>query len=201
MDKTNELAGAADADAVAGLRYLPAFIETHEHDELMRQIDSHPWLSDLRRRVQHYGFRYDYSSRRITASMVAPPFPEWAAVFAARLADQGLAPEKPDQLIINEYLPGQGIAGHVDCVPCFSETIISMSLGSACVMEFTNGRTNRVVPVLLEPRGLVIMQGEARFDWKHGIRARKTDNFQGQIIRRARRVSLTFRKVILVVDG
>ena len=106
-------------------------------------------------------------------------------------------PELPDQLIVNEYEPGQGIASHVDCVPCFTETIASLSLGSACVMNFGNKEKERVVPLLLEPRSLVILRSDARYNWTHGIAARKTDDLQGRVIQRRRRVSLTFRKVIL----
>jgi hypothetical protein len=85
----------------------------------------------------------------------------------------------------------------VDCVPCFTDTIISLSLGSSCVLEFTNKETRQSLPLLLEPRSLVIMQGEARFAWMHGIPARKTDQYHNRTIQRGRRVSLTFRKVIL----
>jgi hypothetical protein len=64
-------------------------------------------------------------------------------------------------------------------------------------MEFTNKETRQVLPLLLEPRSLVILQGDARFAWMHGIPARKTDQYQNRTIQRSRRVSLTFRKVIL----
>jgi hypothetical protein len=41
------------------------------------------------------------------------------------------------------------------------------------------------------------MKGEARYDWLHGIAGRKTDIFEGRSIPRGRRVSLTFRNVII----
>jgi alkylated DNA repair dioxygenase AlkB len=65
-------------------------------------------------------------------------------------------------------------------------------------MNFGNKEKERVVPLLLEPRSLVILRSDARYNWTHRIAARKTDDFQGRVIER-RRVSLTFRKVIL--DG
>lgn len=52
----------------------------------------------------------------------------------------------PDQLIINEYLPGQGIAPHIDCVPCFTETIVSISLGDEYPMRFTRGDEQMDIP-------------------------------------------------------
>lgn len=45
----------------------------------------------------------------------------------------------------------------------------------------------------LEPRSLLILKDDARYQWKHGIAAGKSDNG----VKRQRRVSLTFRKVIL----
>jgi alkylated DNA repair dioxygenase AlkB len=64
-------------------------------------------------------------------------------------------------------------------------------------MNFTNKDSGEVIPVLLEPRSLVVLKGEARYGWMHGIPARKSDDVEGRTLKRSRRVSLTFRKVIL----
>jgi alkylated DNA repair dioxygenase AlkB len=186
-----------DLAQISGLMYLPEFIDQEAHDQLLSSIDSHTWLTDLKRRVQHYGFKYDYSSRRIDLSMRLGPLPNWATVLAGQLVERGLLPELPDQLIVNEYEPGQGIANHIDCVPCFTDTIASLSLGSSCVMNFTNKETRQAIPLLLDPRSLVVLRGGARYSWTHGIASRKSDVFQSRTIYRRRRVSLTFRKVIL----
>lgn len=47
-----------------------------------------------------------------------------------------------DQLIINEYQPGQGINPHIDNVKLFAEPIVSLSLGSECIMEFDREISN-----------------------------------------------------------
>ena len=123
--------------------------------------------------------------------------PSWAMTMAQRLFDEKHISELPDQLIINEYEPGQGIANHVDCKPCFGDTIISISLGSACVMDFINLRTKKKIEVMLESGSLVVLSGEARHSWTHGIAQRKTDNFNGIKTDRQLRISMTFRKVKL----
>ena len=181
---------------IVGLRYISDFINREQHDELLRQIDVQPWLTDLKRRVQHYGYRYNYKSRSVDQTMRIGPLPHWVDELAGMLCNQGLMTEKPDQVIVNEYLPGQGIANHIDCVPCFADTIISLSLGSACVMELTNKKTGQLVPLVLEPRSLVVLKDEARFVWTHGIPARKSDKVGERVINRRRRVSLTFRNMI-----
>ncbi len=196
-DEPEPIIQNAPGIGVTGLRYVPNFIDQGRHDQLLKQIDSEPWLDDLKRRVQHYGYRYNYKSRSVDPSMRIGPLPIWANVLGVMLVERGFISEQPDQVIVNEYMAGQGIANHIDCVPCFSDTVISLSLGSPCVMEMTNKRTGEIIPLLLEPRSLVILQEDARFVWTHGIPARKSDKIGDRLITRRRRVSLTFRKMIL----
>ncbi len=40
---------------IHGLSYVPNYLNTREHDELVRDIQQQPWRSDIRRQVQHYG--------------------------------------------------------------------------------------------------------------------------------------------------
>jgi len=183
-------------EQVKGLTYIPDFITPAEEAVLLNTTDQQPWLTDLKRRVQHYGWKYDYTSRRVDEPMRLGPLPDWLMDYCQRLYDEGHFPKLPDQVIINEYQTGQGIASHIDCVPCFEEMIASISLGSSCIMEFTNPATEDKINHLLEPRSLLIFSGDARYQWKHGIAARKTDKYQGQTIQRGRRISLTFRNII-----
>lgn len=46
----------------------------------------------------------------------------------------------PDQLTVNKYLPGHGIPPHVDTHSAFEDILVSLSLGSAVVMEFAPAR-------------------------------------------------------------
>ena len=180
---------------IPGLRYQLGYLDPTAQAQLLQTIDAQPWLADLKRRVQHYGYRYDYTRRTVAHDLALGPLPNWAATLALRLHAEGYTPAVPDQVIINEYLPGQGIASHVDCLPCFGDTILSLSLGSPCIMVFTERKTTRQVEVLLAPGSLLVMHGAARYDWLHGIPQRKSDVCAGQRILRARRVSLTFRTV------
>jgi alkylated DNA repair dioxygenase AlkB len=184
-------------ESIEGLTYVPDYLSESEGNALWRSITGSPWLTDIRRRVQHYGWKYDYRNRFIDYSSFLGPLPPWAQPLGERLTIDGYLKKKPDQLIVNEYLPGQGIANHVDCKPCFEETIISVSLGSRCVMDFINLRTKEKIEVLLEPHSLVVISGESRYNWSHGIPSRKTDQFAGESFERALRISLTFRNVIV----
>lgn len=186
-----------DVSNIEGLKYIPNFISEDEETLLLNSINSETWLSEIKRRVQHYGYKYDYKARTINYSMYLGLIPEWSRNIAERLVNREYLSELPDQIIVNEYHPGQGIASHIDCEPCFGSTIITISLKSPCVMDFINVETKEKIEVLLEPRSLVVINGIARYKWTHGIAARKNDFFRHLKISRYLRVSLTFRNVIL----
>jgi len=95
-------------------------------------------------------------------------------------------------MLVNEYFPGQGIAMHRDYEP-FDRTVVSLSLLSLCVMDFRHISSGRQERLLLEPRSLLILTDEARYDWEHGIASRKKDTWHGLPIERGRRLSITFR--------
>jgi alkylated DNA repair dioxygenase AlkB len=182
---------------VPGLQYIPYYISSKTEADLMYTIDRGLWLTDLKRRVQHYGYRYDYKTRSLDTTMYIGSLPYWAEDLADRLYSEGLTSALPDQVIVNEYIPGQGISDHVDCLPCFGDTIVSLTLGSSCIMEYTHVKSKAKVPVFLERSSLVVMHGDARHQWMHGIPARKSDEYHGLTYPRTRRISITFRKVAL----
>lgn len=179
---------------IAGLRYVADFLTADGEAALLAHVDANPWLADLKRRVQHYGFKYDYKARAINRSMFVGPLPPFAIEVATSLVEAQLLAKLPDQLIVNEYIPGQGITPHVDCEPCFEERIVTVSLGSHCEMELASlDGAREPERIMLEPRSALLISGEARYQWRHAIRGRLSDHGR----KRARRVSLTFRNVIL----
>ena len=183
--------------SVSGLQYTPNYLEPDHERRLLETVDSLPWLDDLKRRVQHYGYKYDYTARKVDPDMYLGPLPEWAAALGRKLLDDGLFPQLPDQLIVNEYQPGQGISPHVDCEPCFADTIASITLGSGCDMNLIRVEDGHKLVQYLERRSIIVMKDEARYHWRHAIPARKSDVRDQQRALRGRRVSLTFRNVQL----
>ncbi|WUH99121.1 hypothetical protein OHR68_37360 [Spirillospora sp. NBC_00431] len=92
---------------VPGLLCVDRWLDEDGQRQLTADIDALPWSSQLRRRVQHYGHRYDYGSRGVGGAP-APPLPGWAVALSRRLHEDGHFDRPPDQVIVNEYLPGQG---------------------------------------------------------------------------------------------
>ena len=101
----------------------------------------------------------------------------------------------PMQITANHYPPGVGLAPHIDTHFAFTGPIISLSLGSHCSMMLRKGQDELGSKLLLLPqRSLLIMSGESRYAWLHGVTARKADVVDGHLRDRERRISLTFRK-------
>ena len=123
---------------IPGLSCIENYITADRHDKLLSHVDEQLWLDDIKRRVQHYGFKYDYRARKVNYDMRIGELPGWLEELSKELYWDKYMPEVADQVIVNEYLPGQGISAHIDCEPCFKDTIVSLSLGSSCIMNFTN---------------------------------------------------------------
>jgi hypothetical protein len=80
---------------------------------------------------------------------------------------------KARQLILNLYAPGTGISAHIDLPTRFSDGILALSLGSGCAMNFVRGSEQHAL--WLPPNSALVLSGEARWEWSHGIAARAGD--------------------------
>ncbi|MBY0230832.1 MAG: alpha-ketoglutarate-dependent dioxygenase AlkB [Gemmataceae bacterium] len=174
-----------DIPAIPGLRYLPGYVTVPEEADLVRAIDAGGWNTEWRRRRQPYGASYRKGSSPL-------PMPGWGQRLADRLLADGITDVPFGQMLVNEYLPGQGIALHRDDEP-FGRTVVSLSLLSPCVMDFRHRQSGVRMRLLLEARSLLVLEDEARYCWEHGIAARKKDRWHGLPLERRRRLSVTFR--------
>ena len=185
-----------------GLEYHPRLLRPAEEHRLLALADDSDWLTDIARRVQHFGYKYDYTSRSLDETARIGPLPEWLVQLSKLVREVAseetkrlLNPDRPfDQAIINEYLPGQGIAPHIDR-DCFGPVVATVSLGSAINMDFCCRVTGSEHTQRLIPCSLLLLSGDARFKWRHGIAKRHSDTWNGHKIKRQRRVSITFRTI------
>jgi alkylated DNA repair dioxygenase AlkB len=176
---------------VPGLRLYRNFISASLEEELIKEIDAQPWVVDYDRRLQYYGYRNELE---VPYDLVAFPVPIPPGIYrlSEEIVSQGILLEQPDQVIINEYDPGQGIRPHKDR-NYFDNQICGVNLGSGCVMQFLgNGEK---IDVEIPRRSIYVMQGEARTKYKHAIPPRKKDKLDGDVKHRERRISITYRKV------
>uniref|UniRef100_UPI00398E641F tRNA (carboxymethyluridine(34)-5-O)-methyltransferase ALKBH8 n=1 Tax=Pristiophorus japonicus TaxID=55135 RepID=UPI00398E641F len=163
------------------------------------------------RRVKHYGYEFRYDNNNVDKDKPLPGgLPEICDDILEQSMEKGYIKFKPDQLTINQYEPGQGIPPHIDTHSPFEDGIICLSLGAETVMDFKHP-TGCSVAVMLPRRSLLVMTGESRYLWSHGITPRKFDvvpasemqktgTISGDISnltlnKRGTRTSFTFRKV------
>ena len=178
-----------------GAALVPDIVTEAEEERILLRISQAPWLTDLSRRVQHYGYRYDYRQRGVGRHDPAGPFPRWATVIGDRLAPY-FDGRLPEQCIVNEYRPGQGIGMHADHAS-FGPIVVSLSLGDAWTMNFRPRSARPYVReglaadeiALLPRRSALVLRGDARSAFMHGI------DRAANAHRATTRVSATFRTV------
>ncbi|KAJ3823175.1 hypothetical protein F5880DRAFT_1569076 [Lentinula raphanica] len=109
-------------------------------------------------------------------------------------------PKQARQAILNLYAPGEGISPHVDLLRRFGDGIIGVSLRGGCVMRFERvheeqeGSSQRDTftyhssssssdpssgseshELYLLPNSIIVLSGDARYKWTHGIEKRLGD--------------------------
>ena len=98
-------------------------------------------------------------------------------------------PTKARQAIINLYQPGEGITPHIDLLGRYGDGIIGVSFSSSCVMRFDKTQPGTQSDedggvrqdkrtrwdLFLPERSILVLSGEARYDWTHGIDKKKRD--------------------------
>ena len=182
---------------VPGLVFIDKFIDANDENNLIKHIDDSPWNDKMRRRVQHHGWRYDYLSREVTDDMYLGPLPAFLDTLSSRIHTEGYMQQKPDQVIINEYVASQGISRHIDS-NAFGPEVATLSLLESWFMTFHHkSDLDRHIYVRLNQRSLTVLTGPSRTDFFHELSRSYTEPNAGMKSRfqRQRRISLTFRTV------
>lgn len=180
------------------LYYLPNFITTEEESYLIKQVYDAPkpkWMQLSNRRLQNWG------GLPHPKGMVLEDLPQWLEVYSKKIASLGVFDDKvPNHVLVNEYLPGQGIMPHEDG-PLFYPTVATISLGSHTVLDFyrpikdtpvTESTDNSQIgttsleerfmcSVLLQPRSLILVRDDMYKIYLHGIAERNEDVISGNV--------------------
>ena len=180
---------------VPGLLLYPDFISESMETELIQEIDRQTWVVDYDRRLQYYGYRNELE-KPYNLIPFPVPMPLLIHQLSENLVEQKIVAIPPDQVIINEYSPGEGLRPHKDR-NYFENQICGVNLGSGCIMRFIKISGGDVVDVEVPRRSVYVMQDDARYKWNHSIPPRKKDVVEGNVKHRSRRLSITYRKVIM----
>jgi alkylated DNA repair dioxygenase AlkB len=156
-----------------GFRYQPDLITAAEEQQLLAQIKALPFQAfDFhgykgKRRVVSFGWKYDFTERRLEAKADIPEFLLPLREKAARFAD--VAPADLQQALVTEYDVGAPIGWHRDKA-VFGD-VIGVSLLSAVAFRLrrqVGGKWERVT-ITAEPRSVYLLRGPSRTEWEHSI--------------------------------
>eukprot|EP01126_Amoeba_proteus_P004729 TRINITY_DN1156_c0_g1_i8.p1 TRINITY_DN1156_c0_g1~~TRINITY_DN1156_c0_g1_i8.p1 ORF type:complete len:503 (-),score=112.01 TRINITY_DN1156_c0_g1_i8:570-1973(-) len=186
---------AESATRISGLHLLEDFISETEEAELVQEIEAEDsgWEILNRRRVKHWGYVFDYTTKHIKKDSQTS-LPQFYFPVIDKIMRTGILSFRPDQITVNVYEPGAGIPQHVETHSAFEDGVVSLSMLARTVMDLKHP-DGAVVHVVLPSRSLLVLTGEARYLWSHGINGRKTDVIDEKIFPRDKRISITFRKV------
>ncbi|XP_070307952.1 alpha-ketoglutarate-dependent dioxygenase alkB homolog 6 isoform X4 [Odocoileus virginianus] len=163
--------------------YIPDFISKEEEEYLLRQVFNAPkpkWTQLSGRKLQNWG------GLPHPRGMVPERLPPWLQRYVDKVSDLSLFGGLPaNHVLVNQYLPGEGIMPRPPPRPATS--------------------------LLLEPRSLLVLRGTAYTRLLHGIAAARVDALDtgslppnaaacpsarpGARLVRGTRVSLTIRRV------
>ncbi|KAL8104273.1 hypothetical protein AgCh_028482 [Apium graveolens] len=181
---------------VPTLYYFPDFITHHQQHLLLNNIYQAPafkWKFLKNRRLQNWGGVVHEKG------LLPQDLPSWLTNIIQKIFDESrLFPSAINHVLINEYLPNQGIMPHQDG-PAYFPVVAIVSLGSPVVMDFSphlgltissnqsgnsteeefshagapdgNLQKNyKTFSVLLMPRSLLIFKDKAYSEYMHGIK-------------------------------
>ncbi|KAJ7153465.1 hypothetical protein C8R43DRAFT_1002063 [Mycena crocata] len=176
--------------------YIPNFVSEDEEEYMIRKIEETPqqrWKQLANRRLQLWGG--ELTSKNVLVAQPMPPCVETYPDIIDRLKGTGIfsaSPHgKPNYIIMNEYLAGQGIMPHQDG-PAYFPCVATISLGSHAIFHYyqyrqeviglaPNGAEGRsidpapVLSILLEPRSVVISKDALYSTHLHAIREIEED--------------------------
>ena len=161
-------------------------------------LEKQTWENLSHWRVCHFGYWFIYGKNTVNSKEKLNEIPSeiYDLMNHSTLKDSLNIPERYfDQITINEYLPGSGIASHCDSHAPFEEPLVSISLLSDIVMTFYNPENKETFGVVLPRKSALLLTGKARYLYEHQINEWRVDWTDNGLLYRKLRISLTFRRL------
>lgn len=201
-----------------GLYYCRDFISVEEEKEITKTLDAGEWWTHLSARAQQFFGLVYYQTHHNVAELQPSggnqqgrPFTELPEWLMPRVGKAGIfeSLDEINQVAANDYRNNVGISLHVEDPKSFGPNLATLSLLSPVEMTLVPEDMKTTpsgidhgdwLKILLEPRSLLVMQREARYNYQHGIRRSLWVALpDGGHVRRGedyRRISLTFRELL-----
>lgn len=203
--KINQLEQGSNEGEPTGLYLFEDFITPELENTLISLLECDSDQHKIKNReVLHFGYEFIYGTNNVDYDCpLEKKIPDECNELWKLLAEKCpiFSSFRPNQLTVNRYDPGNGIASHCDTHSAFEDPIVSLSLGSSINMDFKS-IDGKHCSKLLPARSLLIMSGESRYGWSHGISQKKSDIVKTEhnfltVQPRKLRYSYTFRKLLV----
>lgn len=182
-----------DSVRIGGIHVVKDFISQDEEGQLVTLIDSRqPWVpSQEGRAKQDYGPKISFLKRKVSVGNFGG-FPDFAVSLFNRMQETSpsiLGDFVPVEFCILEYTPERGsyIRPHFDDKWIWGDRLITVNLLSETVLRLT--REFNIPPfeiaIRMPARSLLVISGEARYDWLHSINRYDI---------KSRRIAMTWRE-------
>ncbi len=167
-----------DTEYPPGFSYFPDFISPDKEKDLLFVISKLSFSSfemhgvEARRKIIHYGMKYDFLSRTVAKSGEIPPWLQDLKVQVSTLLRKEVA-----QILVTHYPTEAPIGWHFDAPPF--ESLFGLSLKNSCRFLLRKGDTpsTEKIELELEPRSGYIISGVARSLWQHHIPPVKEERY------------------------
>jgi alkylated DNA repair dioxygenase AlkB len=147
-----------------GLILIPDFLTESEEQDIVSRIPESKGKkrSSERNSVRRFGSNTPYKNQ-IESSII----PDYLDRIGQKLVESQLLLVKPNSISINEYLPGNAIAPHIDSIES-GPIITILSLLSDATMVLNHPRQQEQ-QILVPKLSILQLKDEIRYSWTHAI--------------------------------
>lgn len=139
-------------ETVKGLQYVDEYLTDKDEKNLIQSLKDKEWIIEDKRKSLHYSY-HNHNIPLILKELVDKISEKFGKKF--------------DQIIVTQNPKGHGISSHIDNTKLFDDIIVMLIINDNCTMKFEKDNEN--VTVSVKKNGMISIQGDARYNWKHAI--------------------------------
>ena len=153
----SKMASLTSIPTVPGLYYIDHILSSNYSQQLIHYLDNEAKWSPITdspnsRMIQHYGYKYNYKSHnhKELGTPIPDIFSELIQTLQQKVQELQLTDSSYsfNQVIVNNYNPGQGISKHTD-IKSYGAVIGCYTIGSGATMRFR--KKDEVVDLYVKP--------------------------------------------------
>ena len=187
----NDIGNSDIAFPLDGIYLVSDFVNEIEENDLINYIDNDRWIpSQSGRLKQDFGIKINFKKQTIKTKYFTG-MPLYSKYIIERLQTHRLLENfQSVELCHLDYRSQRGshIDPHIDDVWIWGERLITINLLSNTILSLIpkENNDNKIIYIPLPRRWMIVLYGDARYEYKHGI--------QKQHIQE-RRLAVTFREL------